>query len=126
LQDIAFSSDILQTILILVNYADVKYLINNINNLEIVVNKSYNSQNEKTIKCGINLIMNLVERTSDLLNEQYVANFINKCLFALTDAELWESNKIDVIESIGALAMYSPFIFMKYIDNVIFRITEVM
>jgi len=49
--------------------------------------------------------MNLVERTSDLLNENYVTNFINKCLYALTDDKLYDSNKIDVIESIGALAM---------------------
>lgn len=73
--------------------------------LDKVIAIFINSQNEKIIKGAFLLITNIIEIMEDSLNTQVVTRFLNYCLNALKDENLWQSNKIDAINTIGSIAM---------------------
>jgi len=78
-----------------------------------VIGISLNSKNEKIIRGAFLLIRNILEINEVSLNNEYVIKFLNLCLNALKDEDLWQGNKIDAVETLGAISMYCPLVFIQ-------------
>lgn len=64
-----------------------------------------NSKNEKIIKMAFLLITTIMEIGGKKLNNEIVTKFLNICLTALRDEDIWQTNKIDAINTVGAISM---------------------
>lgn len=51
------------------------------------------------------LITTIMEIGGKKLNNEIVTKFLNICLTALRDEDIWQTNKIDAINTVGAISM---------------------
>lgn len=102
---ILLSSDITYTLLMLCNYLDKQQLNSQLNDILDVISICLNSKNEKIIKGAFLLTTNIIEILEKDIDEATVCKFLNFCLSALKDDDIWQTNKIDAITTLGSIAM---------------------
>jgi len=85
----------------------------NIVKLDTVIAICLNSKNEKIIKGAFLLTTNIIEIYEQTLSDHYVSKFLNYCLTALKDDNMWQNNKIDALNTLGSIGMYCPVIYIN-------------